>query len=140
MSLRHVRPPDRRIQVYPDAVREAAFPDGGVAGRLWAGIARVEPGAATPPHHHGACETVLYVLAGRCRFRHGIGLDTVTDAAPGDFIYLEPSTVHAEEALGEEPLQVLIVRTALPELIAAGQEGQPQQTPSPPGRGLGSGT
>jgi uncharacterized RmlC-like cupin family protein len=56
----------------PGSERLAALtPDLGVETALWAGVFKVEPGAYTGICHHGAQETVAYVLAGVCEVRWG---------------------------------------------------------------------
>ena len=37
------------------------------AQKLWAGTVRIEPDARTGAHHHGALESVIYVVSGRAR-------------------------------------------------------------------------
>ncbi len=32
------------------------------SSHLWAGTNRIEPGASTGPHHHGALESIIYVV------------------------------------------------------------------------------
>jgi uncharacterized RmlC-like cupin family protein len=60
------------------------------ANTLWAGTMVVQPDAKTGPHHHGALETVLYVLSGRVRMRWGDQLEVSEEAVAGDFIYVPP--------------------------------------------------
>jgi uncharacterized RmlC-like cupin family protein len=40
---------------------------------LWAGTNRIEPGASTGPHHHGALESIIYVVRGTALMRWGTG-------------------------------------------------------------------
>ena len=60
------------------------------AQKLWAGTVRIEPDARTGAHHHGALESVIYVVRGRARMRWGEALEFGADAAAGDFIFIPP--------------------------------------------------
>jgi len=41
-------------------------------------------------HHHGALESVIYVLKGRARMRWGEHLEYVAEANPGDYLFIRP--------------------------------------------------
>lgn len=41
------------------------------AEKLWAGTVEIQPDAKTGAHHHGALESVIYVVSGRARMRLG---------------------------------------------------------------------
>src|ERR1700761_4897295 len=41
------------------------------AQKLWAGTVAIKPNAKTGAHHHGALESVIYVVRGRARMRWG---------------------------------------------------------------------
>ncbi len=60
------------------------------AQKIWAGTVHIHPGAKTGAHHHGALESVIYVLRGRARMRWGEQLEYVAEAGPGDFIFVPP--------------------------------------------------
>ena len=78
---------------------------------LYSSIVRTAPGGRTEVHHHGECETSIYILSGRARFYSGDGLSDVTDADQGDFIYVPAYEVHVEEnASATEDLLVLLSR------------------------------
>ena len=97
----------------PGMTREAAI-DAARAGaeKLWAGTVTVEPDARTGAHHHGALESVIYVVAGRARMRWGERLEFTADAAPGDFIYVPPFVPHQEiNASPDAPLSCVVVRS-----------------------------
>jgi uncharacterized RmlC-like cupin family protein len=82
------------------------------ANKLWAGTVRVEPDAKTAPHHHGALESIIYVIGGRARMRWGEKLEFFADAGPGDFIYVPPFVPHQEiNAMSSEPLMCVVVRS-----------------------------
>ncbi len=53
------------------------------AQKIWAGTVTIHPNAKTGAHHHGALESVIYVLKGRARMRWGERLEYVAEARPG---------------------------------------------------------
>jgi uncharacterized RmlC-like cupin family protein len=82
------------------------------AQKLWAGTVRIEPNAKTGPHHHGALESVIYVVRGRARMRWGERLEYLAEAGPGDFIFVPPYVPHQEiNASTAEPLECVLVRS-----------------------------
>src|SRR5207244_451602 len=56
------------------------------AQKIWAGTVHIHANAKTGAHHHGALESVIYVIKGRARMRWGEHLEYVAEANPGDFI------------------------------------------------------
>lgn len=97
----------------PGMFRQAAINAARVgAQRIWAGTVRIEPNAKTGVHHHGALESVIYVVSGRARMRWGDHLEYVAEAGPGDFIFVPPYVPHQEiNADPSEPLQCVLVRS-----------------------------
>ena len=82
------------------------------AQKLWAGTVTINPNAKTGAHHHGALESVIYVVRGRARMRWGDALEFVAEAGPGDFIYVPPYVPHQEiNAAPDEPLECVLVRS-----------------------------
>ncbi len=82
------------------------------AQKLWAGTVVIHPDAKTAPHHHGALESVIYVVSGRARMRWGEKLEYVAEAGPGDFIFVPPYVPHQEiNALAGESLSCVLVRS-----------------------------
>ncbi len=82
------------------------------AEKLWAGTVEIHPNAKTGAHHHGALESVIYVVRGRARMRWGDQLEYVAEAGPGDFIYVPPYVPHQEiNANADEPLECVLVRS-----------------------------
>jgi uncharacterized RmlC-like cupin family protein len=82
------------------------------AQKLWAGTVEIHPDAKTGAHHHGALESVIYVISGKARMRWGEALQYVAEAGPGDFIYVPPYVPHQEiNASTHEPLQCVLVRS-----------------------------
>jgi uncharacterized RmlC-like cupin family protein len=82
------------------------------AQKLWAGTVVIHPDAKTGAHHHGALESVIYVVKGQARMRWGAQLEFVAEAGPGDFIYVPPYVPHQEiNASRDEPLECVLVRS-----------------------------
>jgi len=72
----------------------------------------IQPDAKTGVHHHGALESVIYVVRGRARMRWGERLEYVAEAEPGDFIFVPPFVPHQEiNASPDEPLECVLVRS-----------------------------
>ena len=82
------------------------------ARKLWAGTVSIKPDAKTGAHHHGALESVIYVVRGQARMRWGERLEFTAEAGPGDFIYVPPYVPHQEiNASPSEPLECVLVRS-----------------------------
>ena len=85
-----------------------------VAGstNLYSSVVTTAPGGKTRIHHHGPCETSIYIAAGRARFTWGpTGLEHAMDAVPGDFVYIPAGEIHVEEnASPDESLVVILTR------------------------------
>ena len=81
------------------------------SANLYSSIVTTALGGRSEVHHHGDCETSIYVLRGQARFRSGEGLRDVETADEGDFVYIAAHEVHVEEnASDAEPLVVLLTR------------------------------
>src|SRR6185312_360316 len=82
------------------------------AQKIWAGTGTIHPDAKTGGHHHGALESVIYVLKGKARMRWGERLQYVAEAGPGDFIFVPPYVPHQEiNASRDEALECVLVRS-----------------------------
>ena len=82
------------------------------ANKLWAGTVAIQPDAKTGVHHHGALESIIYVVRGKARMRWGNALEYVCEAGSGDFIYIPPYVPHQEiNASLDQPLQCVLVRS-----------------------------
>jgi uncharacterized RmlC-like cupin family protein len=82
------------------------------AQKIWAGTVRIHANAKTGAHHHGALESVIYVLRGRARMRWGERLEFTAEAGPGDFIFVPPYVPHQEiNASTDETLECVLVRS-----------------------------
>ena len=100
------------------------------AQRLWAGTVVVEPDVRSGPHHHGALETVVYIVRGHARFRWGERLEFAAEAGPGDFIYVPPYVPHQEiNASQDEPVEVVVVRSGQEPVVV----NLNIESPEPPG-------
>ena len=82
------------------------------AQKIWAGTVQIHASAKTGAHHHGALESVIYVIRGRARMRWGERLEFVAEAEPGDFIFVPPFVPHQEiNASSDETLECVLVRS-----------------------------
>jgi uncharacterized RmlC-like cupin family protein len=79
---------------------------------LYSSVVTTAPGAKTRIHHHGECETSIWIASGQARYTFGpTGLEETFDAGPGDFVYIPAGEIHVEEnASATEPLVVVISR------------------------------
>ena len=79
---------------------------------LYSSVVTTAPGARTRIHHHGDCETSIWIVSGRARYTFGpSGLEDSMEAEAGDFVYIAAGEVHVEEnASATEPLVVVISR------------------------------
>ncbi len=114
-SIRVVHPEEQSegtLQT-PGSQRLAAIPGAtGVASGLWAGVFHVEPGGKTGIHHHGAQETVVYVLEGESLVRWGARGEHSATAKAGDFIHVPAWLLHMEINPSEtEPFRWVVVRS-----------------------------
>lgn len=82
------------------------------AQQIWAGTVKIDPNAKTGAHHHGALESVIFVVRGRARMRWGESLEYVAEAGPGDFIFIPPFVPHQEiNASTDEALDCVVIRS-----------------------------
>ena len=82
------------------------------AEQLWMGHVTVAPGVESGVHHHGACESGIYIISGHARFRSGPDLSEHADAGPGDFIFVPAWALHQEINLSRtEPVVAIVCRT-----------------------------
>jgi uncharacterized RmlC-like cupin family protein len=79
---------------------------------LYSSVVTTAPGARTRVHHHGECETSIWIVSGRARYTFGpTGLETSMEAEAGDFVYIAAGEIHVEEnASDRQPLVVVITR------------------------------
>ena len=82
------------------------------AQKIWAGTVHIHAKAKTGAHHHGALESVIYVVRGRARMRWGDRLEYTAEAEPGDFIFVPPYVPHQEiNASDDQPLECVVIRS-----------------------------
>jgi uncharacterized RmlC-like cupin family protein len=79
---------------------------------LYSSVVTTGPGGKTRIHHHGECETSIFVLSGEARYTWGpTGLEESMSAGEGDFVYIPAGEIHVEEnASSTEPLVVVLTR------------------------------
>jgi uncharacterized RmlC-like cupin family protein len=108
--------PNQRISEkgkHPGLDREIAISGGTVGSKgIYASIVTTPPGGSTLVHHHGDCETSVYVLSGRARFTFGpTGIERELFADEGDFVFIPAHEVHTESNVSlTGPLAVIITR------------------------------
>ena len=81
--------------------------------RLYSSIVSTAPGDKTRIHHHGDCETSIYILSGTRALHVGPDRRRARRSTPtaGDFIYIPAGEIHVEEnASTTEPLVVVLTR------------------------------
>src|ERR1700744_2550375 len=82
------------------------------AQKIWAGTVHIHANAKTGAHHHGALESVIYVVKGKARMRWGENLEFVAEAEAGDFIFVPPYVPHQEiNASEDQTLECVLVRS-----------------------------
>ena len=104
----------------PGSTRMAAIPGvGKIESAMWAGTFRVEPGARTGIHHHGAQETVVYVLEGEGLVRWGERGENSATVRAGDFLHVPAWLIHQEVNPSEETAfrWVVVRSTAVPVVV-----------------------
>ena len=79
---------------------------------LYSSVVTTAPGARTRVHHHGECETSIWIASGRARYTFGpTGFEESMQAEAGDFVFIAAGEFHVEEnASDTEPLVVVISR------------------------------
>ncbi|MBV8612594.1 MAG: cupin domain-containing protein [Acetobacteraceae bacterium] len=99
------------------------------AQKIWAGTVSIHPNAKTGAHHHGALESVIYVIRGKARMRWGERLEFVAEAEAGDFIFVPPYVPHQEiNASATETLECVLVRSDN-EAVVVNLDIQPVEDP-----------
>jgi uncharacterized RmlC-like cupin family protein len=110
-----ITPAQRHATVGQNAAMERSIAvSASVAGSvgLYSSVVTTQPGSKTRIHHHGPCETSIYVLSGQARFTFGpSGLEDSFIADAGDFVYIPAGEIHVEEnASDSEELVVVLTR------------------------------
>jgi uncharacterized RmlC-like cupin family protein len=112
---RRIQPSEFQVGTGQNADMERAIAvSAPVAGstNLYSSIVTTAPGGKTRIHHHGPCETSIYIVSGTARYTWGpTGLEETMQASAGDFVYIAAGEIHVEEnASTEEPLVVVLTR------------------------------
>ena len=118
----------------PDMERSIAISSQATgSSRLYSSIVTTAPGRKTRVHHHGPCETSIYILAGRARYTWGpSGLESSMPAEEGDFVYIPAGEIHVEEnASDSEPLVVVLTRNCA-EPVVEYMDADPAPEDEPP--------
>lgn len=84
---------------------------------MWAGLARTAGNTFSGWHHHGAYESVIFVLRGRLRLEFGKGGQETLEAAAGDTLYVAAGEVHREGNPGDDQSEIVVVRGGSGELV-----------------------
>src|ERR1700733_4895565 len=97
----------------PGSERRAAIaPELFIESALWGGIFLVEPGARTGIHHHGAQETVAYILEGESLVQWGERGEHSLVAGAGDFLHVPAWLVHREiNQSRDTPFKWVVIRS-----------------------------
>lgn len=121
--LRHVRAADLDAETAQTSGmhRQAAISAGLVgAAKLWMGQTTVGPAQRSGDHHHGDCETAIYVVSGHPEF---VFLDEATGEEvrlrpdPGDYVFVPPFTPHREENNDPDNAAVVVLARSTQEAI-----------------------
>jgi uncharacterized RmlC-like cupin family protein len=124
-GIRVVRPGERGVATVQTSgmKRETAIaPETTGSQSLWMGFVTTAAGNVSGWHHHGDCESGIFILRGRARFRWGKGGKESADVGPGDFLAVAPNAIHMEEALGDEDV-IFIVARGCSGILAINVEG-----------------
>ena len=110
-----VRPADRSTSTGQNADMERSIAvSADVTGSvgLYSSVVTTAPGGRTRIHHHGECETSIYILAGAADYTWGpTGVEQSMVAGAGDFVYIPAGEIHVEaNASATEPLVVVLTR------------------------------
>ena len=84
---------------------------------MWAGIAKTAGNTFSGWHHHGAYESVIFVLRGRLRLEFGKGGAEILEATTGDTLYVAPGEVHREGNPDVEPSEIFVTRGGSGEIV-----------------------
>jgi uncharacterized RmlC-like cupin family protein len=110
-----ISPADRHTTIGQHAGMERSIaistPTVGSA-QLYSSIVSTAPGDRTRVHHHGECETSIYILSGAASYTYGpTGLEHGFEATAGDFVYIPAGEIHIEaNASTTEALVVVLTR------------------------------
>ena len=93
---------------------------------LYSSIVTTAPGGKTRIHHHGPCETSIYIVSGRAHYTWGpTGIEHEMDAAAGDFVYIPAGEVHVEENASDAAALVVVLTRNCPDSHVEYVDGGP---------------
>lgn len=69
-------------------------------------------GMISSAHHHGDCETAVYLVRGRALMLFGPDLSERIELVPGDFLFVPPWTIHVEANLGGEDAEFIVAQSS----------------------------
>jgi len=114
-SIRIIRPDafDAGTAQTPGSQRLAAVTQSsGIETGLWGGLFSIAPGQSIDVHHHGAQETIAFVLEGVSHLRWGEHGEFSGIARPGDFLHVPPFLLHMEANPSiDTPVRWVVVRS-----------------------------
>ena len=84
---------------------------------MWAGLAKTAGHTFSGWHHHGAYESVIFVLRGRLRLEFGKGGKELLEAGEGDTLYVAPGEVHREGNPAVDESEIVVVRGGSGDLV-----------------------
>jgi uncharacterized RmlC-like cupin family protein len=103
----------------PGMTRMTAIDGASVGARtLWVGRVTMQPGTSSGAHHHGDCESAIFVISGGATFRYGDRLQHTVEAGPGDYLYIAPNVIHQELNLSDsEAIDCIVIRDSQENLV-----------------------
>jgi len=100
---------------------------------LYSSVVTTAPGAKTRIHHHGPCETAIYIVSGSAQYTFGpTGLEEAFEADAGDFVFIPAGEIHVEaNASATDELVVVLTRNC-PDSHVVYLDGLPDGAAPPP--------
>jgi uncharacterized RmlC-like cupin family protein len=93
---------------------------------LYSSIVTTAPGGKTRVHHHGPCETSIYIQSGSARYTWGpTGLEHEMKAEAGDFVYIPAGEIHVEENASDREALVVVLTRNCPDSHVVYMDGGP---------------
>jgi len=111
----------------PSMERAVAISAGTVGSvGVYSAVVTTAPGGRTRIHHHGPCETSIYIASGQARYTWGAsGIEQTMEAQAGDFVYIPAGEIHVEEnASATEPLVVVLSRNCPDSMVFYADDGE----------------
>lgn len=90
---------------------------------------RVEGGAMSSWHHHGARDLYAFVVTGRLRLEYGLSGGGVAVVGQGDFVHISPGVVH-RDVNPDAKQELVIVNVLVGKGDAVVNVDGPQQKPA----------